>query len=266
MAVMTAATALATTRSEEPGSFSPPTDAARAMKRLMDDIVSGALPPDCKLKMRELKDRYGFGASPLREALSQLAAQGLVEQESQRGFRVPPLSVAHIDDLTRSRQLIEAEALRLAIAHGGAQWEAEIAGSFHLLEREIRRLKARRLPLDDRYESVHHRFHRALISACPLPSLIKFSDLLYVQASRYRRLMMQALDASDVLLSEHAKLKDLTLARRPDAAVQALTRHIGIPARLIVSKLAAETDTPPRPTKAAAAVQIKRTPHRRRKL
>ena len=63
-----------------------------AVDMLRHDIVAGVLKPDTKLKMRELKARYGMGGSPLREALAQLAARGLVSQEPQRGFRVPALS------------------------------------------------------------------------------------------------------------------------------------------------------------------------------
>src|SRR5437870_4558790 len=86
-----------------------------AVRLLRRDIVSGALEPDSKLKMRVLKERYGIGSSPMREALAQLAAQGLVHQASQKGFRVPPLSAAHLADITRSRQLVEAEAVKLAL-------------------------------------------------------------------------------------------------------------------------------------------------------
>jgi DNA-binding GntR family transcriptional regulator len=160
------------------------TDTERAVDQLRSDIIHGALKPDTKLKIRELKAHYGLGASPLREALAQLSAQGIVSQSSQRGFRVPSLTAAHLDDITRSRQLIEGEALRLAIEAGRAGWEAEIVASFHLLERSVAEHAQRRKPLGEAYEAVHHRFHKALIAACPLDSLKTFSDLLYINASR----------------------------------------------------------------------------------
>src|SRR5262245_14657805 len=106
-----------------------------ALRLLRRDIVSGALKPESKLKLRVLKERYGIGGSPMREALAQLTAQGLVQQLSQKGFRVPPISAEHLLDITRSRQLVEIEAVKLAIEHGDAAWEDEIASSFALLER-----------------------------------------------------------------------------------------------------------------------------------
>src|SRR5215510_5082967 len=112
-----------------------------ALRLLRRDIVCGVLKPDSKLKLRVLKERYGIGGSPMREALAQLTAQGLVQQLSQKGFRVPPLSRAHLMDITRSRQLVEIEAVKLAIEHGDAVWEDEIVASFHLLERLFQRLR-----------------------------------------------------------------------------------------------------------------------------
>jgi len=231
-----------------PAPSQPPgeTDAVRAFHLIRSDIISGALAPDTKLKMRELKTRYGFGASPLREALSQLAAQGFVAQMSQRGFRVPPLEAAHLDDITRSRQLIEGEAFRLAIEAGDAEWEARIVSAFHVLERETRRLMRQRLPLDDAYEEAHSRFHRALVDACPLPSLKAFSELLYIQGTRYRMLMSQSLSANAKLLAVHENLKTLALARRADDAVAALTAHIEVPADMLLKKLDARRASAPR--------------------
>ena len=93
------------------GERSEATSSEEALRLLQRDIVLGSLKPDSKLKIRVLKERYGIGSSPMREALAQLSAQGLVNQYSQRGFRVPPLSAAHLADITRSRQLVEVEAV-----------------------------------------------------------------------------------------------------------------------------------------------------------
>ncbi|WZB63375.1 GntR family transcriptional regulator [Achromobacter xylosoxidans] len=56
------------------------------------DIISGHLPPGGRLRIKELCERYGSGAIPLREALSRLATSGFVVAEDQRGFRVADVS------------------------------------------------------------------------------------------------------------------------------------------------------------------------------
>jgi DNA-binding GntR family transcriptional regulator len=209
-----------------------------AIKLLRRDIVSGALEPDSKLKLRILKERYGIGGSPMREALAQLAAQGLVHQLSQKGFRVPPLSAAHLIDITRSRQLVEVEAVKLAIDHGGADWEDEIVTSYHLLERLYQRLRGAERPDVNEFETRHQRFHRSLIAACPLRSVKEFCDQLYVQATRYRLLLRRFDFTREVVVAEHRILMRAVLGRNKQEAAKALKAHIGITADVLLSELA----------------------------
>ena len=213
------------------------TAAEAALTRLKQDIVSGALAPDHRLKLRELEARYGFGPTPLREALVQLSAIGLVVGEGQRGFRVPPVERADLLDITESRQIVEAQALRLALQHGGAAWEDEIVTSVHLLRRELERSEAEEPAWLDAYEARHHRFHRALIAACPLATLLGVCDMLYVRKTRYRR-VLRAFQSPAAGIATHQKLADLALARDVEAAVAALTLHIGATAQNVLALLA----------------------------
>ena len=209
-----------------------------ALRLLRRDIVSGALEPDSKLKLRILKVRYGIGGSPMREALAQLVAQGFVQQLSQKGFRVPPLSAAHLLDITRSRQLVEAEAVKLAIEHGGADWEDEIVASYHLLERLYERVRGTKRPDVHELEARHQRFHRSLIAACPLISVREFCDQLYVQATRYRVLLRKFAFTREVLVAEHRILMRAVLSRDKVAAAKALQSHIGLTADVLLNRLA----------------------------
>lgn len=223
-----------------------------AMRLLRRDIVSGALKPDSKLKLRILKERYGIGASPMREALAQLTAQGLVHQLSQKGFRVPPLSVNHLTDITRSRQLVEVEAVKLAIEHGDAAWEDEIVTSFHLLERLFHRLRDPTARPDlHEFESRHQRFHRALIAACPLRAIREFCDRLYMQATRYRLLLRRYAFTRDVVVAEHRILMQAVLSGDKAEAAKTLKAHIGLTADVLLAELAAGRTSRRKPAKAA---------------
>src|SRR3546814_836243 len=75
--------------------------------RLRDDIIAGLLPPGQKLTLDTLKERYAVGATPLREALYRLSSSMLVIAEDQRGFRVAPVTLMHLEDIIASRQHIE---------------------------------------------------------------------------------------------------------------------------------------------------------------
>lgn len=226
---------------EETTEASDATASEAALRLLRRDIVSGALAPESKLKMRVLKERYGIGSSPMREALAQLAAQGLVHQSSQKGFRVPPLSAAHLMDITRSRQLVEVEAVKLAIAHGDAGWEDEIVASFHLLERIFMRQRGGQKPDVHEFEVRHQRFHRSLIAACPLVEVKAFCAKLYLQATRYRLLLRRYAFTREVVVAEHRILMDAVLSRSKQDAARALKAHIGITADVLLGELASRS-------------------------
>src|SRR5690606_14667045 len=94
------------------------TMASTLFHRLRREIVSGELAPGLKLRIRDLTERYGVGATPVREALSRLVSTGFVTSIDQRGFRVSPISLEDLLDITESRQVVEGEAFRRSIERG----------------------------------------------------------------------------------------------------------------------------------------------------
>ena len=217
--------------------FSTATEAA--LRKLKQDIMSGVLAPDSQLKMRELKSRYGIGASPMREALAQLAAEGFVHQRAQKGFRVPPVSIEELVDITKTRQFLEGEAVRLAIENATAEWEEEIVASYHVLERAIVLMKSGEKERDY-FEERHHRFHRALIAACPLESMRNFCDELYVRKTRYRRLLGGYGFTAKEVVAEHRELMEAVLSRKAARAQHAIRAHIAITNDVIAEVLRAK--------------------------
>ena len=93
---------------------------AQLFDRLRDDILNGNLQPGQKLKIESLREQYSVGASPVREALSMLTSEGLVQRLDQRGFRVSEISVSAFEELLRTRCWLEERALRESIASGSA--------------------------------------------------------------------------------------------------------------------------------------------------
>ena len=217
----------------EPVSNSPVTRGAEVYDVLRAELLNGVLCPGQKLRMVELARRFSVSQSVVREALTRLAEQGLVVATPQRGFRVRELSVEDIVGLTESRVQIESVALRLAIERGDVRWETEIVAAHHLLERT---------PVVDAdggfYEpwaAVHRDFHGALTAGCGNARLQGVVLALRDSAELYRRWWWAlADDRQRDLAAEHRQLKDLTLARDADGAIEALTYHIkGAPERLV---------------------------------
>lgn len=209
----------------------------QVLDRIKADILGGRLKPDAKLRINAMRQRYGIGTSPLREALSRLAAHGLVSFEGQRGFRVAPVSRADLEDITLTRQMIEPMALRLAIENGDDAWEAGLITAFHLFKRQ----NERGLPRDDAalaaWENRHRAFHAALVAACPLPSLKAFFAQLYDKAERYRRLLLSYDFRPEDVIEEHRSLMQAVLDRRVEEACESLINHIALTADIVSGEL-----------------------------
>jgi hypothetical protein len=99
-------------KSGERASSAQKTRADKAHQTLRADILNGTYPPGYKLKFEFLQSELGYSASPLREALTRLTADGLVTSEQRRGFTVAVISVAELHDITRLRCMLEPLALR----------------------------------------------------------------------------------------------------------------------------------------------------------
>ena len=205
----------------------------RAAARVEADILSGALAPDSRLGIAETAARYGVGATPLREALSRLAARGLVNAIGQRGFRVKPISRDDLADIVRIRAVIEREALRLSMAAGDGAWEGEIVATLHRLKRFVAENRRAFLEGDREFDALHKNFHTALIAACGSPRLLAAHSDLYDQAYRYRRLMMATFLDAEAFIHEHESLARMTLERSPERAGVALCAHIASTLNLV---------------------------------
>lgn len=226
---------------------SPRTMASMLADSIRDDIISGVLPPESKLRLKDLSVRYEAGVIPLREALSRLAMTGFVRVEDQRGFRVTGISTEELNDITQTRQRIETDALSNAIAHGDIDWEGRMLSSFHRLSR----LSMTNLPgaaLNRDWEQAHDAFHEAILSGCTSRWLLHFAQVLRDQTARYRHLSVRAETAEprDVA-AEHKALLDAILARDVDLSCDLLSRHFSTTTRMVLASVAG---TPRRPAPA----------------
>src|SRR3954463_13665214 len=106
-----------------------------AYSRLRADILGGELLPGMKLKLEALRARYDVSVNTLRETLSRLTADGLVEAEGQRGFTVVPATLADLIDITQTRRLLECHAARLSVECADLEWESRLVAAYHKLSK-----------------------------------------------------------------------------------------------------------------------------------
>ena len=223
-----------------------------AYERLRGDILRGLLAPSERLRIQALSERYGIGATAIREALSRLTTDGFVAAEDQRGFAVASVSRDELLDLTQTRIAIEHMALRMAVAHGDVEWESNILSSFHRLSR------AEAQPWSDEalvaWAQAHRQFHHALVVGCGSPWTLRLCRLLYDQTERYRNLSAQpARKSKRDVGREHLDLMQAALARDADALCRLTDAHFRETTRLILdSGFAGGVTGPRKPARAAA--------------
>ena len=198
----------------------------QAFMRLRQDVLSGTYGAGMKLKLDELQTAYGFSSSPLREALSRLAQEGLIRSDERRGFRVADISPEDLADISRMRLMLDLPALRESIANGDDAWEATVVAAFHRLEKIESRIGDGPVVLDDDWTLVHSAFHASLLAACPSERMRNWSASLFDQAERYRRYSARFRKTARRKSSEHRKIMDATLRRDADTACALLEEHI----------------------------------------
>lgn len=206
-----------------------PTRTSELLRRLHEDLLTGELPAGEPLRMNVLRARYSAGLTPLREALFQLVAEGLVTVEDQRGFRAADVSWEDLADLTEQRVFLESQALRLAIERGDLAWESRVLAAHHQLAGTV--MLSGASDLTEEWVMAHREFHRVLVEACGSPRLLRFRELLSDQAERYRRWSVHQEPGRDVA-GEHRALAEAAVGRRSDLAVQCLSDHYWRTARL----------------------------------
>lgn len=189
---------------------------------MRQDILKGDLPPGEKLRVEYLRDRYGVGASPIREALNRLSVDGVVVRVDQKGFRVAEVSVAELDELIKTRCWLEETAIRESIAAGDDAWEERLVLAFHRLSKTPRSADQVTSAMNPDWEVLHRAFHLALIGACGSRWLISYCEQLNDLADRYRQLAAYPRRNE---LDEHKAIMDAAVNRKPDDAVEVLVDH-----------------------------------------
>jgi GntR family transcriptional regulator, carbon starvation induced regulator len=187
-----------------------------AERKLKDAIIRGELRPGDKILVTRLAADWNCSPTPLREALSRLAAAGFVEATPQRGARVAAVSAEDARQVYELRILLEPMALEDSLQRADDEYRAEVSRSFE----GFRLVAGTTEPGLVQFEA-HRAFHDATYARCSSGWLRRIIGLLADNSARYTAMLGE----HDEVL-EHRRIHDAIVNGDAATAVAAVTEHL----------------------------------------
>ena len=191
---------------------------SRVVDVLREGILTGKYRPGDRLNESQIARELNISRIPVREALSQLQEQGLVQNRERRGMFVTQLGTQEVDQIFTVRLLLEGEALRLARLHMTPKIRSQLEAILAKMEAwDGNLLESAALDLQ---------FHRTLWKACANPYLERALDSLMVTLFAHKTLEHVTHDVRRWRLSHHRVLLDAVLGISGDDPKAVLETHI----------------------------------------
>jgi len=188
---------------------------------LREKILSGDIKAGEPLRQDALAKEFDVSRIPVREALLQLEAQGLVHFEAHKGATATELSLAKIEELFNLRVLLEGHVLEQAIdkmTEAHTDQAREILASFDEALDTGTRI--------EKWSELNYAFHETLYRAADMPQTMEIIQQLNTKSDRYIRMQLLFTTGVDKAEQEHNELLELCEKKDTTAAVALLKKHI----------------------------------------
>ena len=189
--------------------------------KLRDQIIRGEIPEGAQLRQDAIATQYQVSRIPVREALRQLDAEGLIAIVPNRGAVVPALSPDDIEELFSIRALLEPEVLKLSIPHLTEENFSEADAVLRKYVSELRR--------DDHVSAwgrLNWQFHSILYSGANQPRFMAIIRNVNNSGERYTRLQLYLTHGMKLANEEHHQILELCRQRDVAGACKLLRQHI----------------------------------------
>ncbi len=201
----------------------PPRTRTEALRlQIADDIVSGVLEPGTPLDEQELAARFGVSRTPVREAIRQLSASGLVSVRPHRGAVVALPTPTQLDDMFEAMAELEALCARLAARNMTVPERRDLDG----LHQALRALVHEGDPL--RYHEINEAFHAAIYAGSHNGYLAELTLMTRARVAPFRRAQFRAAGRLGGSYREHDLIVQAILRGDQSGAADAMRAHIGI--------------------------------------
>jgi DNA-binding GntR family transcriptional regulator len=183
-------------------------------------IATGELSPGARLDETVLAARFGVSRTPVREALRELAASGIVEIRPRRGALVAMADPGRLYEMFEVMAELEAISARLASRRINAEGIAALEAAHRACEAE------RDNP--DAYYAANEAFHQVIYRLSGNGFLAEEAQALQKRLRPYRRLQLRAPNRLKTSFAEHERIVAAIRAGDADAASLALRDHVRV--------------------------------------
>lgn len=191
-----------------------------ATRDLREMILSGRLESGKQLVLTDLAEEMSMSVMPVREAISRLQSEGIVEQVPHRGARVGEISLEDLEDLYRVRISLESLAVSLAAERFTEEDFQRLSG---VLEDY---LDAYSKGDEERGREAHAEFHLGLYELSGSRWLMRTIPSLWDAADRYQRMSRGLRGTVEERHHEHLRILEHCHQRDSEAAATALEQHL----------------------------------------
>ena len=210
-------------------------------EKIEEQIATGTLPPGSSLDEATLVEQYGVSRTPVREALIQLAAEGLIEIRPRRGAVVTSIGPTRLSEMFEVMGELEAMCARLA-ARRMSDAERKVLQTAHEAC-ENARIKED----SDAYFYCNEQFHSAIYAGSHNAFLIEQASQLQRRLRPYRRLQLRVRDRMVTSFKEHQGVVLAINAGDAEAAAQALRSHVVVQGERFADLMASLRELQPLP-------------------
>jgi DNA-binding GntR family transcriptional regulator len=189
--------------------------------KLRDQIIRGEIPEGAQLRQDSIANQFQVSRIPVREALRQLDAEGLIAIVPNRGAIVPALSPDDIEELFSIRALLEPEVLKLSIPH---LTEDDFSEADAVLRKYVSEL--RRQEHLSAWGRLNWQFHSILYSRANQPRFMAIIRNVNNNGERYTRLQLYLTHGMKRANEEHHQILEFCRQRDVAQACKLLRRHI----------------------------------------
>lgn len=189
--------------------------------KLREEIIRGAIPEGAQLRQDAIAMQYQVSRIPVREALRQLDAEGLITIVPNRGAIVPALSPTDIEELFTIRALLEPEILKHSIPRLTKSDLDEAAVVLRRFETELQS--------EDTMFSwgrLNWQFHSILYSRAERPHFMNIIRNVNNSGERYTRLQLYLTHGTERANEEHRQILQFCRERDAAGACKLLRQHI----------------------------------------